>query len=112
MVDFQRPGFYIGIDYDTLAADNQVTFNFSQVFGNSIERHQLVVSWNDIYLAHYDPTILAVCLVHDREQWLVDGTLRIIGVDRCTNNYRCATDEVVEVFDLPSLMSMVWASAV
>ena len=103
-------GFYLDINYDPGVEQNdygKILMSFSQVFEDFIERHPLTVLWEEVYLSHYDSTILAVCVVYNRDLWLADGTKKIIGVDRCTSNYRCSADEVVEVFDLPTLIRAV-----
>ena len=103
-------GFYLDINYDPGVEQNdygKILMSFSQVFDGFIERHPLTVSWHEVYLSHYDSTILAVCVVYDHNLWRTDGSMRIIGVDRCTSNYSCGADEVVEVFDLPRLIRTV-----
>lgn len=99
-------GVYLEIDYDSLGhqEDYAIILSFSQIFGQVIERHRLTVSWRDVYLSHYDPTILAVCVVYDQALWLAEGIKRIIGVDRCTSNYSSGDNELIEVFDLPRLI--------
>lgn len=106
MAILQQGGFYLKIDNLTLSQQFEpaVIFNFIQGFNDYLERHQLVVLWKEIYLAHYDPTILAVCLIYDRELWLNHGIERLIEVGRCTSNYVGDTNEIVEVFTLPSLI--------
>lgn len=103
-------GFYLEINYDPVVGQNDygtILFTFSQVIGQFIENHTLDVSWNEVYLSLYDPTVLAVCVVYDQALWLTEGIKRITGVDRCTSNYRCSADEVVDVFDLPRLIRAV-----
>lgn len=102
-------GFYFELDEETLIhePDPAITFSFIQLIGGHLERHRLVVLWREIYLAHYDPTILAVCLIYDHRLWLKKGFKRIIGVDRCTSNYISGTDEYVDVYSLPELIRLI-----
>jgi hypothetical protein len=55
-------GFYLEIDDVTFINQPKqiLIFSFIQVFDGYLERQRLQVTWHDIYLSHYDPTILAV----------------------------------------------------
>jgi hypothetical protein len=102
-------GFYLEIDDVTFINQPKqiLIFSFIQVFDGYLERQRLQVTWHDIYLSHYDPTILAVCLVYDHQLWLEYGFKRLIGVERCTSNYRSSTDEFVEVYSLSELIRSI-----
>ena len=100
-------GFYLEIDDISLIheADPKIILSFMQIVDESIERHRLIVTWQDIYLSHYDPTVLAVCVIYDRQLWLLAGFKKIIGVERCTSNYQTSyNDECVDVMTLPTLI--------
>jgi hypothetical protein len=106
MTAFILAGFYLEIDTETLAQnyDPAIIFSFIQLIGKHVERHRLIVLHREVYLSHYDPTILAVCLIYDHKAWLTRGVKRLIGIERCTSNYRGSSDETVDVMTLPVLI--------
>ena len=94
---------YLEMDYDGARPDYGVILSFTQVADGVVDKHSISVSWRDLYLSHYDPTILAVCVIYDLDLWATHGICRIIDVGRCTSNYTQASGEIIDVVGLSSL---------